>query len=146
MDGWFSERGFGLVLTLEDNEYWSHLFPKQTLQVHAHRYGRGPSPEAAAHMLGAESKRKANLLSLTADCPRRLRLNRLRPQRETAITNKAIDAPTAAMTRTINTANQFFWLVLLVSLSTAEGYLAKQARLRRNQRWMDYLENASDLS
>lgn len=48
VDAWFAERGFGLILTQEDNDYWAHLFPKQSLQVSAPRYGRGSSPEAAA--------------------------------------------------------------------------------------------------
>lgn len=48
VDAWFAARGFGLVLAEEDNEYWAHLFPKDSLQIHARRYGRGPSPEAAA--------------------------------------------------------------------------------------------------
>jgi hypothetical protein len=48
VDAWFAERGFGLILTQEEGKYWAHLFPKQSLQVNAPRYGRGPTPEAAA--------------------------------------------------------------------------------------------------
>jgi hypothetical protein len=48
IDRWFGERGFGLVLVREDGEYWAHLFPKKSLQISAPRYGRGPTPEAAA--------------------------------------------------------------------------------------------------
>jgi hypothetical protein len=48
VDKWFAERGFGLILTLDGDEYWAHLFPKQSLQINAPHYGRGPSPEAAA--------------------------------------------------------------------------------------------------
>jgi hypothetical protein len=48
VDRWFGKRGFGLILTEEDGEYWAHLFPKQSLQVSIPRYGRGASPDAAA--------------------------------------------------------------------------------------------------
>ena len=48
VDGWFSDRGFGLVLTGEDGEYWAHLFPKSSLIVSVPRYGHGRSPEEAA--------------------------------------------------------------------------------------------------
>jgi hypothetical protein len=48
VDAWFAARGFGLVLTEGGDEYWAHLFPKSSLQIYARRYGRGPSPEAAA--------------------------------------------------------------------------------------------------
>ncbi len=48
VDNWFGERGFGLILTKEDNDYWAHLFPKTSLEVTVPRYGRGSSPEAAA--------------------------------------------------------------------------------------------------
>jgi len=48
VDAWFGDRGFGLVLTQEEGEYWAHLFSKQSLEISAPRYGRGSSPEAAA--------------------------------------------------------------------------------------------------
>ncbi len=48
VDEWFGERGFGLILTIEDNEYWAHLFSKDSLQIGVPHYGRGPSPEVAA--------------------------------------------------------------------------------------------------
>lgn len=48
VDGWFGERGFGLILTEEDGEYWAHLFPKTSLIVSVPRYGRGRSQEEAA--------------------------------------------------------------------------------------------------
>jgi hypothetical protein len=35
VDKWFAERGFGLILTLDGDEYWAHLFPKQSLQINA---------------------------------------------------------------------------------------------------------------
>ncbi len=48
VDRWFGERGFGLVLTEDDGEYWAHLFPKDSLIVSVPSYGRGQSPEEAA--------------------------------------------------------------------------------------------------
>lgn len=48
VDGWFADRGFGLYVSQEDGEYWAHLFSKQSLQVGAPHYGRGPTPEDAA--------------------------------------------------------------------------------------------------
>jgi hypothetical protein len=48
VDAWFGERGFGLILTEEDGEYWAHLFPKSSLIVSVPKYGRGRSQEEAA--------------------------------------------------------------------------------------------------
>jgi len=48
VDGWFGERGFGLILTEEDGEYWAPLFPKTSLIVSVPKYGRGRSQEEAA--------------------------------------------------------------------------------------------------
>lgn len=53
VDDWFAQRGFGLIFTEEDGEFWSHLFPKQSLQVTVPRNGRGDTPDDAA-----ESARK----------------------------------------------------------------------------------------
>jgi len=48
VDDWFRGRGFGLVLSEKDGEYWAHLFSPASLQIFAPNYGRGASPEAAA--------------------------------------------------------------------------------------------------
>ena len=48
IDEWFAQRGFGLILTEEEGRFWSHLFPKQSLQVTVSKYGSGPTPEDAA--------------------------------------------------------------------------------------------------
>ena len=48
IDAWFAQRGFGLIMTEEDGEFWSHLFPKQSLQVTVPKYGTGRTPEDAA--------------------------------------------------------------------------------------------------
>jgi hypothetical protein len=47
VDAWFAHRGFGIILTEEDGEYWAHLFSKQSLQMTAPRYGSGRLPEEA---------------------------------------------------------------------------------------------------
>lgn len=48
VDDWFGQRGFGLIISEEDGEFWAHLFGKQSLQVTVPRYGRGLTPEEAA--------------------------------------------------------------------------------------------------
>ena len=48
VDSWFAERGFGILITQEDGEYWAHLFPKNSLMIAAPKYGRGTTPELAA--------------------------------------------------------------------------------------------------
>ena len=48
VDHWFRERGFGLVLSEEDGEFWAPLFGLDSLQIGAPKYGRGRSPDAAA--------------------------------------------------------------------------------------------------
>jgi hypothetical protein len=45
---WFAQRGFGILLTVEDGEHWAHLFPKSSLMLAAPKYGRGATPELAA--------------------------------------------------------------------------------------------------
>ncbi len=48
VDDWFAERGFGLLLTIEDGEHWAHLFPKTSPMISVPKYGRGATPEQAA--------------------------------------------------------------------------------------------------
>lgn len=48
VDAWFAKRGLGLVISLEDGQYWANLFGKQSLQIGAPRYGGGSTPEEAA--------------------------------------------------------------------------------------------------
>lgn len=48
VDHWFRDRGFGIVVTEEDGEFWAHLFPLSSLQIGAPKYGSGDTPEAAA--------------------------------------------------------------------------------------------------
>jgi hypothetical protein len=48
VDNWFAERGFGIVITRDNREYWAHLFPKTSLLIAAPKYGRGATPELAA--------------------------------------------------------------------------------------------------
>ena len=48
IDRWFGDRGFGIILSRDDEGYWAHLFPKRSLEVTVPRYGRGTTPEEAA--------------------------------------------------------------------------------------------------
>ena len=48
VNSWFGERGFGILLTQQDGEYWAHVFPKSSLMIAAPTFGRGPTPELAA--------------------------------------------------------------------------------------------------
>ncbi len=47
VDDWFAERG-GILVTVEDGEYWAHLFPKSSLMIGAPKFGRGTTAELAA--------------------------------------------------------------------------------------------------
>ena len=44
---WFGSRGFGIVVTEDEGEFWAHLFPVTALVVSVPRYGRGGSVEEA---------------------------------------------------------------------------------------------------
>jgi hypothetical protein len=48
VDQWFRNRGFGIILTEEDGEFWGHLFSLSSLQITVPKYGRGRTPEGAA--------------------------------------------------------------------------------------------------
>jgi hypothetical protein len=48
VDGWFSSRGFGILLTHEGDEHWANLTSRGTAEVVVPKYGRGSSPEEAA--------------------------------------------------------------------------------------------------
>lgn len=48
VDQWFRAKGFGLILTQEDGEFWAHLFALDSLQVTVPKYGWGKTPEGAA--------------------------------------------------------------------------------------------------
>ena len=48
VDQWFRARGFGIILTEEDGEFWAHLFGLSSLQVTVPKYGRAKTPEGAA--------------------------------------------------------------------------------------------------
>jgi hypothetical protein len=45
---WFGERGFGILVTVEDGEYLAHLFRKSSLMIGAPKNGPGTTSELAA--------------------------------------------------------------------------------------------------
>jgi hypothetical protein len=48
VDDWFAERGFGILVEREDNEFWVHLTSRRTFEIFHPRYGRGTTRGEAA--------------------------------------------------------------------------------------------------